>query len=91
MWRKEVLTEFVAWLREFNATSGSAHQPGFYGLDLYSLDRSRAEVLRYLERIDPAAASFYQQSESFGARGELLFNSAFSKCFRINRATDVGA
>jgi erythromycin esterase-like protein len=29
---------------------------GFYGLDLYSLNRSRAEVIRYLEKVDPEAA-----------------------------------
>ena len=29
---------------------------GFYGMDLYSLYRSRAEVIRYLESVDPDAA-----------------------------------
>ncbi|HEY1214991.1 MAG TPA: erythromycin esterase family protein, partial [Bryobacteraceae bacterium] len=56
MWRNEVLADFVDWLRNFNETPGTKSQAGFYGLDLYSLHRSRAEVVRYLERVDPAAA-----------------------------------
>ncbi len=56
MWRNEVVAEFVAWLRTFNQTPGKVDQAGFYGLDLYSLSRSRAEVVRYLERVDPSAA-----------------------------------
>jgi erythromycin esterase-like protein len=56
MWRNEVVAEFVHWLRQHNGRPGTGHQVGFYGLDLYSLHRSRAEVVRYLERVDPAAA-----------------------------------
>jgi erythromycin esterase-like protein len=44
------------WLREHNAGQSASDQVGFYGLDLYSLYTSIAEVLRYLDRIDPAAA-----------------------------------
>jgi len=55
MWRNRDVEAFVTWLRDYNS---SRHTPqvGFYGLDLYSLNRSRAEVVRYLERVDPAAA-----------------------------------
>jgi erythromycin esterase-like protein len=56
MWRNEVVAEFVSWLRNYNARPGAAYQAGFYGLDLYSLNRSRVEVVRYLEKVDPAAA-----------------------------------
>jgi erythromycin esterase-like protein len=54
MWRNTVVEEFVGWLRQYNET----HTPqfGFYGLDLYSLYRSRAEVVRYLDKVDPEAA-----------------------------------
>src|SRR5207244_1187371 len=31
-------------------------QAGFYGLDLYSMHRSREEVVRYLTKVDPEAA-----------------------------------
>src|SRR5205823_1073819 len=47
----------VSWLRDYNHSRPQrAQQAGFYGLDLYSLHRSRAEVLRYLEKVDPDAA-----------------------------------
>jgi erythromycin esterase-like protein len=57
MWRNRDVETFAAWLREHNQ-SRPQHTPqvGFYGLDLYSLNRSREEVVAYLERIDPAAA-----------------------------------
>src|SRR5437868_371155 len=54
MWSNDVVAEFIRWLRVYN---GIVHQAGFYGLDLYSLNRSRAEVVRYLEKVDPAAAT----------------------------------
>jgi erythromycin esterase-like protein len=56
MWRNDVVADFVSWLRAFNRNSSATRQAGFYGLDLYSLNRSRTEVVRYLERIDPTAA-----------------------------------
>ena len=55
MWRNDVVAEFTGWLRAFNEAA-NGHQAGFYGIDLYSLNRSRTEVVRYLERVDPAAA-----------------------------------
>lgn len=62
MWRNREVAEFVAWLRQHNAELESAglHSPKrqvrFCGLDMYSLFASRAEVLTYLEQIDPEAA-----------------------------------
>jgi erythromycin esterase-like protein len=45
------------WLREHNDSAPeNAPRVGFYGLDLYSLNRSRSEVVRYLEKVDPDAA-----------------------------------
>lgn len=57
MWRNRDVESFVHWLRHYNG-SRPAHTPqvGFYGLDLYSLARSRAEVIRYLDKVDPDAA-----------------------------------
>lgn len=54
MWRNTVVRGFVEWLRAHNRTAVVA--TGFYGLDLYSMLRSAAEVVGYLERVDPAAA-----------------------------------
>jgi len=57
MWRNLNVETFVSWLRQYNESRPEhAAQVGFYGLDLYSLNRSRAEVIRYLERVDLEAA-----------------------------------
>ena len=69
MWRNTVVVEFVEWLREWNRAHERA-QVGFYGMDLYSLHSSIAEVLRYLDQVDPAAARRARQRyacfEDFG-------------------------
>lgn len=56
MWRNEVVRDFVAWLRELNDAREEHRRVGFYGLDLYSLFTSIEAVLKYLDRVDPAAA-----------------------------------
>jgi erythromycin esterase-like protein len=57
MWRNRDVESFVAWLRQYNDSRPKrAPQVGVYGLDLYSLNRSRDEVVRYLEKLDPDAA-----------------------------------
>ncbi len=57
MWRNREVEDFVGWLRTNNENRPSdAPQAGFYGLDLYSLNSSRSEVIRYLEKVDPDAA-----------------------------------
>src|SRR6266568_4900233 len=45
MWRNRDVEAFVEWLRQYNDSRPQhAPQVGFYGLDLYSLYRSRTEV-----------------------------------------------
>jgi len=57
MWRNRDVEAFVNWLRQYNDSKAkNAPQVGFYGLDLYSLNRSRSEVVRYLEKVDSEAA-----------------------------------
>jgi len=56
MWRNVVVRDFVGWLRRWNDEREPDARSGFYGLDLYSLHASIDAVLRYLERVDPAAA-----------------------------------
>src|SRR3982751_754965 len=63
MWRNTVVVEFVEWLRQWNHTHDRS-QSGFYGMDLYSLHSSIAEVLRYLDQVDPAAARRARQRYS---------------------------
>ncbi|WP_207546575.1 erythromycin esterase family protein [Mycobacterium mantenii] len=59
MWRNTVVRDFVDWLRVRNQRqeSNGQRQAGFYGLDLYSLHRSLQEVIGYLEKVDPKAAT----------------------------------
>jgi erythromycin esterase-like protein/adenine/guanine phosphoribosyltransferase-like PRPP-binding protein len=62
IWRNTVLAEFVTWLREHNDRAGDERRKaGFYGLDLYGLQRSIADVIAYLDRVDPAAAARARQ------------------------------
>ena len=56
MWRNTVVRDFVEWLREFNRGRAPSQHVGFYGMDLYSLYRSMAAVLAYLDQTDPEAA-----------------------------------
>ena len=56
MWRNREIVELTGWLREHNERLTAEQRVGFYGLDLYSLYRSIAKVIEYLERIDPDAA-----------------------------------
>jgi erythromycin esterase-like protein len=55
MWRNREVVAFLEWLREHNA--GRPDPVGFYGLDLYSLNASIQQVLRYLDTVDPDAAA----------------------------------
>jgi erythromycin esterase-like protein len=64
MWRNTVVLEFVEWLRAWNRDRRDAERCGFYGMDLYSLHASVDAVLRYLERVDPAAAERARQRYS---------------------------
>ncbi|MBC7456136.1 MAG: erythromycin esterase family protein [Massilia sp.] len=57
MWRNADVIRFVDWLRAHNDGAAGAAKAGFYGLDLYSLFTSMAEVLNYLDKVDPAAAA----------------------------------
>jgi erythromycin esterase-like protein len=70
MWRNAEVLDFVGWLRDRNEREGHAQAAGFYGLDLYSLYSSVAEVVAYLDRIDPPAAERARQRYAcFGEPG----------------------
>lgn len=57
LWRNADVLAFVEWLKRHNQRiSQYDRKVGFYGLDLYSLYRSAAAVIDYLETIDPEAA-----------------------------------
>jgi len=56
MWANREVVELVTWVRQYNQGIAPDRRVGFYGLDVYSLYESMAEVVRYLERVDPEAA-----------------------------------
>src|SRR5438132_9367106 len=57
MWRNTVVLDFVEWLRDYNSSfKKGAAKAGFYGLDLYKQYTSIEAVIRYLTKVDPAAA-----------------------------------
>jgi len=56
MWRNVEVAEFVDWLHEWNRDLPADRRTGFFGIDIYSLYRSIASVLEYLDRADPELA-----------------------------------
>jgi protein-L-isoaspartate(D-aspartate) O-methyltransferase len=57
MWANRQVMEFVDWLKDFNdGVSDPSLRVGIYGLDLYSMHRSMAAVIRYLDQVDPETA-----------------------------------
>ena len=57
MWRNRVVVHFLDWLRQHNRRQPPSSRAALYGLDLYSLHRSMAAVLQYLDTVDPAGAA----------------------------------
>jgi len=71
MWRNADVLDFIGWLRAHNDDlADGAGKTGFFGLDLYSLHASIEAVLKYLDKVDPIAASSaryrYSCFEHFG-------------------------
>ncbi|KAH9937527.1 uncharacterized protein B0H18DRAFT_1113351 [Fomitopsis serialis] len=75
MWKNEVMPGFIQYMRDHNdrimrETSDPYNKVSFFGMDLYSLNRSADEVIRYLETVDPegakAARKKYNCFERFG-------------------------
>jgi len=56
MWRNEEVADFVEWMQEHNAALPEAQRASFHGLDLYGLRGAIAEVLAFLDRVDPEEA-----------------------------------
>jgi erythromycin esterase-like protein len=56
MWRNVEVRDFVDWLRIHNEGCARDERVEFRGLDVYSLDRSIAAVLAYLDKVDPERA-----------------------------------
>lgn len=55
MWANWEVVALVEWLRRYNDSQPANQKVGFYGLDVYSLWESLAEVTQYLEKNVPEA------------------------------------
>ncbi|HEU4403678.1 MAG TPA: erythromycin esterase family protein [Polyangiaceae bacterium] len=78
MWANREVLELVAWLRTRNGRLPPQARVGFYGLDVYSLWESMAEVVRYLEKVDPSSAARARGAyECFAPYGEEAENYAW--------------
>jgi erythromycin esterase-like protein len=57
MWRNVEIVRLLYWMRLHNQhVHDASRRIGFYGIDLYSLQKSMHAVVAYLERVDPEAA-----------------------------------
>ena len=90
MWRNTVVVDFVEWLRRHNSRiARPEHRCGFYGMDLYSLGASIREVLKYLEKVDPAAAARARYRFScFEDAGEDAQAYGYAAAFELERSCE---
>ncbi len=56
MWANEDIVELVEWLRDYNDGRPADEQVGFYGIDVYDMDRSIEKVNAYLDGQAPELA-----------------------------------
>lgn len=82
MWRNAEFHGFVQALREWNLPRDPEDRAELRGLDVYSLSQSAAEVVTYLDRVDPAGAAvarrrygcltpFFEDPPAYGAAARL--------------------
>jgi len=60
MWKNDIVAHFGEWLRLYNSRHSQNDRVGIHGLDVYSLENSRDEVLSFLYNNYP---SLYQLAE----------------------------
>jgi erythromycin esterase-like protein len=53
MWKNDVVAEFTEWLRLHNSGKSANNRVGIHGLDVYSLENSRDEVLSFFDKYYP--------------------------------------
>ena len=88
MWRNREVDDFIAWLKQHNETLPLEKRTRFQGLDLYSMFNSIAEVLAYLDRVDPEAADIARKrygclapwSEEPAAYGRAALSQGYARC-----------
>jgi len=57
MWRNTDVAALIDWMHAHNAALPLERRAGFYGLDMYNLSGSIAQVLGYLDKVDPDTAA----------------------------------
>jgi protein-L-isoaspartate(D-aspartate) O-methyltransferase len=88
MWRNNSVKNFIDWLHSYNAEITSKKKISFYGLDLYSLYNSIDSILKYLDDIDPDAASIARErygclspwQKDPATYGRLAISGAYQSC-----------
>jgi erythromycin esterase-like protein len=89
MWRNREVVRFLRWLHGENVRRSADARVGFYGLDLYSLHRSMARVVEYLEKVDPAAAGRARQGYAcFDLFGEDAQSYGYAATLNIERSCE---
>ena len=92
MWRNRVVLEFVEWLKKHNDQFGINEKIGFYGIDLYSLHSSMAEVLKYLNDVDKEAARRARYRYScFEDYGEDAQHYGYAASFDLSKSCETQA
>jgi erythromycin esterase-like protein len=89
MWRNREVVRFLRWLRGHNGDRSEVQRVGFFGLDLYSLHRSIASVLAYLDGVDPVAARHARSRYScFDLFGEDAQSYGYAASTRLTRSCE---
>lgn len=89
MWRNGEVVRFLHWLHEENAARPPDERVGFYGLDLYSLHRSMAQVIAYLDKVDrPAAARARRNYACFDAFGQDVQQYGYAATRHLDRSCE---
>ena len=89
MWRNREVVRFLRWLRAENASRPAAGRVGFYGLDLYSLHRSMARVIEYLDKVDAGAAARARRGYAcFDAFGDNAQRYGYTATLDLSRSCE---
>jgi erythromycin esterase len=82
MWANWEIAALVRWLKEYNSQKYANERIGFYGLDVYSLWESMENLVQYLEKTDPPAATTAREAircfEPYREEGQLYAQAQLS-------------
>ncbi|MGD8627009.1 MAG: erythromycin esterase family protein, partial [Anaerolineae bacterium] len=56
-WNTQEMLDLIEWMRDYNAQRGQAPPVRFYGFDMQNAKLALEDLLDYLQRVDPGAAS----------------------------------